>query len=99
MIERDALTGIKYPSMDEVCEAASASGFARSFIGIKHEGHNGGNCTAIRISLVTFEPGDDRFRLKPSKPPAFCAGRCTHIYSSSVQTLKLIRFLRRSRTV
>ncbi|WP_292366313.1 MULTISPECIES: hypothetical protein [unclassified Methanoculleus] len=52
-------TPLDYPGMDEVCEAASASGFARSLIGIEHEGSE--NCTKITISLVTFELGERNF--------------------------------------
>lgn len=51
-------TPLDYAGMSEVCKAASTSGFAASFIGIEHEGQdkNNHNCTAVRISLVTFEP-------------------------------------------
>jgi hypothetical protein len=44
--------------MEGVREAAKTSGFAGSLIGIEHEGTEG-NCTAVRISLVTFESGKD----------------------------------------
>lgn len=51
-------TPLEYADMQGVREAAKTSGFAGSLIGIEHEGA-GGNCTGVRISLVTFEPGDD----------------------------------------
>jgi len=51
-------TPLEYTDMEEVRKGAKTSGFAGSLIGIEHEGA-GGNCTAVRISLVTFEPGED----------------------------------------
>ncbi|KAF5078040.1 hypothetical protein DSECCO2_143860 [anaerobic digester metagenome] len=51
-------TPLEYADMEEVRKAAKTSGFAGSLIGIEHEGA-GGNCTAVRISLVTFDPGED----------------------------------------
>ncbi|KUL00134.1 MAG: hypothetical protein XE11_2545 [Methanomicrobiales archaeon 53_19] len=58
-------TSLEYPDMDEVRKAAETSGFAASLIGIEHDGqydeNNNYNCTAVRISLVTFEPGERTF--------------------------------------
>lgn len=58
-------TPLEHPGMDEVRMAAETSGFAASLIGIEHDGqydgNNNYNCTAVLISLVTFEPGEQTF--------------------------------------
>lgn len=57
-------TPLEYPDMDRVCADARTSAFAASFIGIEHEGRKEDtcyNCTAVRISLVSFDPGKHTF--------------------------------------
>ena len=54
-------TPLDYADMDEVRKAAEGTGFSGSLIEIEHDGQNGGNCTDIRISLVTFEPHEKHY--------------------------------------
>jgi len=57
-------TPLEYADMQDVREAVKTSGFARSLIDIEHDGRydNGNyNCTAVRISLVTFKPDEKHY--------------------------------------
>ena len=55
-------TPLEYADMDEVSRVlAENSSFAASLIDIEPEGTRGGACTAVRITLVTFEAGEHAF--------------------------------------